>query len=101
MLDSIDIFKYHYKKDSLSIGVVVHSNSQSAGHGPGVVIIMSDEQHYVKMITPHNGRALYLCNSYKDMYYIPKEECSDGDKLQIKNSKYSFIFMNGEFRIYK
>lgn len=33
----------HYKNNSLSIGVIVHSDSQSAGHGPGVVIIMSDD----------------------------------------------------------
>lgn len=43
--DHYAAFGPHYKKDSLSIGVVVHSNSQSAGHGPGVVIIMSDDSN--------------------------------------------------------
>lgn len=33
----------HYKEGSLSIGIIVHSDSQSAGHGPGVVIIMTDD----------------------------------------------------------
>lgn len=38
----------HYKENSLSIGVIVHSDSQSAGHGPGVVIIMSDDSFSLK-----------------------------------------------------
>ncbi len=36
-------FGPHYKEDSISIGIIVHSDSQSAGHGPGVVIIMTDD----------------------------------------------------------
>lgn len=42
--DHYAAFGPHYKKGSLSIGVIVHSDSQSAGHGPGVAIIMSDDQ---------------------------------------------------------
>ncbi len=38
----------HYKKDSLTIGVIVHSNSQSAGHGPGVVVIFTDKSKALK-----------------------------------------------------
>lgn len=38
----------HYKKDSLSIGIVVHGNSQSAGHGPGVVVIFTDKSNTLK-----------------------------------------------------
>ncbi|NLC33772.1 MAG: DUF4438 domain-containing protein [Erysipelothrix sp.] len=43
--DHYAAFGPHYKKGALSIGIIVHSNSQSAGHGPGVVIIMSDQSH--------------------------------------------------------
>lgn len=38
-------FGPHYKQGSLSIGIIVHSNSMSAGHGPGVVIIMTDDSN--------------------------------------------------------
>ena len=38
-------FGPHYKDKSLSIGVVVHADSQSAGHGPGVVVIMTDDSN--------------------------------------------------------
>ncbi|MGL5540075.1 MAG: DUF4438 domain-containing protein [Erysipelotrichaceae bacterium] len=31
----------HFKKGALSIGVIVHSDSKSAGHGPGVCVILS------------------------------------------------------------
>lgn len=41
-------FGPYYKSGSLSIGVIVHSDSQSAGHGPGVVIIMSDDSKKLK-----------------------------------------------------
>ncbi len=33
----------HYKKGSTVIGVIVHSDSYSSGHGPGVAVIMSCE----------------------------------------------------------
>ncbi|PLV59824.1 DUF4438 domain-containing protein [Thermotoga sp. KOL6] len=33
-----------YKRGSISIGVVVHSACVSAGHGPGVVVIMTGEE---------------------------------------------------------
>ncbi len=34
-------FGPHYKKDALTIGVIVHSDSFSAGHGPGVAVIFT------------------------------------------------------------
>lgn len=43
-------FGPHYKEGSLSIGIIVHSDSQSAGHGPGVVVIMTDDS---KTLTYH------------------------------------------------
>lgn len=32
---------FHYHKDWLSVGVVVHGDSTSLGHGPGIVFLMS------------------------------------------------------------
>lgn len=34
-------FGPHYKKGALTIGVIAHGDSYSAGHGPGVVVIMT------------------------------------------------------------
>lgn len=42
-------FGPHYKKGALTIGIIVHSDSYSAGHGPGVVVIFttaSDQMDY-------------------------------------------------------
>lgn len=36
-------FGPHYKEGSLTIGVIVHSDSFSAGHGPGVAVILTSE----------------------------------------------------------
>ena len=37
----------HYEKDSVTIGVIVHSDSYSSGHGPGVTVIMSAYNHEI------------------------------------------------------
>lgn len=40
----------HYQKGALTIGIIVHGDSYSAGHGPGVVVIMttnSDKLQYI------------------------------------------------------
>lgn len=39
----------HYRKGAISIGVVVHSNSFTSGHGPGVTIIMTSDQDHLKI----------------------------------------------------
>lgn len=36
-------FGPHYKKGALTIGVIAHGDSYSAGHGPGVVVIMTTD----------------------------------------------------------
>ena len=39
-----------YKKGAISVGVVVHSNCVLAGHGPGVVVIMSSAEGRIEPI---------------------------------------------------
>lgn len=39
----------HYKKGAISIGVVVHSDSFTSGHGPGLTIIMSGTSDCLKV----------------------------------------------------
>lgn len=40
----------HYLKGAVSIGVIVHSDSYTSGHGPGVTIIMSGKTSNIKGI---------------------------------------------------
>ena len=40
----------HYLKGAVSIGVIVHSDSYTSGHGPGVTIIMSSKTSNIKGI---------------------------------------------------
>lgn len=35
----------HFRKNAITIGVIVHSDSYSAGHGPGVAVIFSDNSN--------------------------------------------------------
>lgn len=62
---------------------------------------MKKTEHYIKMFFPNSEHAIYLCDSYKDMDYIPTVQCQDGDKVIIKNGHYYFIFQDGKFVIYK
>lgn len=56
----------HYRKGALSIGVVVHSDSFTSGHGPGLTIIMSsDIQHLSTEIDPNANIANYYSNKEK------------------------------------
>ena len=56
----------HYRKGALSIGVVVHSDSFTSGHGPGLTIIMSsDIQHLSTEIDPNANIANYYPHKEK------------------------------------
>ncbi len=51
----------HYRKNALSIGVIVHSDSFTSGHGPGVCVIMSSKENEVKVELDANANlAKYL-----------------------------------------
>lgn len=51
----------HYRKGAISIGVVVHSDSFTSGHGPGVTIIMTSDQEHLKVrIDEKTNLANYL-----------------------------------------
>lgn len=51
----------HYKKDAVSIGVVVHSDSYTSGHGPGLTVIFSGDKSNLKgIIDPNANIANYL-----------------------------------------
>lgn len=38
----------HYRKGAISIGVIVHSDSFTSGHGPGVTLLMTGDQEHLK-----------------------------------------------------
>ncbi|MEG0469826.1 MAG: DUF4438 domain-containing protein, partial [Longicatena sp.] len=40
----------HYLKDAVSIGVVVHSDSFTSGHGPGLTIVLTSRTNAIKPI---------------------------------------------------
>ena len=51
----------HYLKGAISIGVVVHSDSFTSGHGPGLTIILTSEsQQLLPVIDQHANIAEYL-----------------------------------------
>lgn len=55
--------RYGIKYDSnyISLGVIVHSNSYSAGHGPGVVVFMTGEKkHFEVKITNNSNLSNYF-----------------------------------------
>lgn len=45
----------HYLKDSYTIGVIVHSDSFTSGHGPGVCVILSAKDKLLKPIIDENA----------------------------------------------
>lgn len=51
----------HYRQGAVSIGVIVHSDSFTSGHGPGVTVIMSaDEDTLEGIIDPDANIANYM-----------------------------------------
>lgn len=49
----------HYKKGAITIGVIVHSDSFSAGHGPGVTVIMSGSSEEINVVKNVNANLAY------------------------------------------
>lgn len=51
----------HYLKGAVSIGIIVHSDSYTSGHGPGVVVIMTAKTDVLEgVITPDANIAKWL-----------------------------------------
>lgn len=40
----------HYRKGAVSIGVVVHSDSFTSGHGPGLCIILTSKNNHIRTV---------------------------------------------------
>ena len=40
----------HYQADSAAVGVIVHSDSYTSGHGPGVCVIMTGRKSILQPI---------------------------------------------------
>ena len=38
----------HYLKGAVSVGIIVHSDSYTSGHGPGVVVFMTSKTPIIK-----------------------------------------------------
>lgn len=49
----------HYKKDATTIGIIVHSNSFSSGHGPGVSVILTTESKDVSIHLQDNANLIH------------------------------------------
>lgn len=50
----------HYKQGALTIGVIVHSDSYSAGHGPGVVVILTSDSDQLEYKLQKNANIAKL-----------------------------------------
>ena len=51
----------HYLKGAISIGVVVHSDSFTSGHGPGLTIILTSRESTIHPVLDSNANiANYL-----------------------------------------
>lgn len=50
ILDQDHTYGRTYRRGSVSIGIVVHSNSTLAGHGPGVTTVMTSSKGYIKPV---------------------------------------------------
>lgn len=48
----------HYLENSMSIGVIVHSDSYTSGHGPGVAVIMSGLNNSIKPYIDTNANII-------------------------------------------
>lgn len=55
----------HYKKDALTIGIIVHSDSFSAGHGPGVVVILTTDANKLEYKLDKNANIAKLIKQVK------------------------------------
>ena len=54
----------HYRSDSGSVGVIVHSDSYTSGHGPGVCVILTSRNAKLKpIIDPHANLADILLHN--------------------------------------
>lgn len=50
ILDQDATYGPHYKKGAITIGVIVHSDSFTSGHGPGVTVIATSEKGKIKPV---------------------------------------------------
>ena len=48
-------FGPHYKKGCMTIGVIVHSDSYTSGHGPGVCVLFSGTENSLKAFIDENA----------------------------------------------
>jgi hypothetical protein len=65
ILDHDNQYGPHYKKDSVSVGIIVHSDSFTSGHGPGVAIVATSQDNGIVPVIDKNANL---------KTYIPKIE---------------------------
>lgn len=59
LMDTDNSFGRCFRKGAVTIGVVVHSNSIIAGHGPGVTTIITSKEGKIKPIIDKNANIAY------------------------------------------
>lgn len=50
ILDHDSTYGPHYKKGAVSVGVIVHSDSFTSGHGPGVTVVATSENGKIRPV---------------------------------------------------
>ncbi len=63
--DHLNHFGPDYRKNSGSVGVIVHSDSFTSGHGPGVTVLMSAENNKLVPILDENANLKNIMNFEK------------------------------------
>ena len=55
ILDHDCTYGPHYKEGAVSIGVIVHSDSFTSGHGPGVMVVATSKEGKIEPIIDHEA----------------------------------------------
>jgi hypothetical protein len=62
IMDADHTYGRIYKTGAISIGVIAHSNSKSAGHGPGVTSLFASPSGYIDLVIDSNANLARLLN---------------------------------------
>ena len=57
-----------YLKGSITIGVIVHSNSYTSGHGPGVCVLLTSNINNIKVNINNKANLKYILDFNKDHF---------------------------------
>ncbi|MEM3394100.1 MAG: DUF4438 domain-containing protein, partial [Candidatus Methanomethylicia archaeon] len=67
IMDADSTYGRIYKQGAITIGVVVHTNSYIAGHGPGVTTILTSSKGKIKPVIDSKANIAYYLNLRPDI----------------------------------